>query len=208
MSSPALEWYFNKRFPTSGYFEMPRIERQVISLDDLKLIRFSSVIRNETKDHDATVHFFEPDDRFDEVWKNPEHYLLELGQYKQVMSPDFSLYWNTPMSEQVINTYRSRWCGRFWQEHGMTVIPTVSWSRVRSYEFCFDGLPYESTLAVSTVGTRDSESDFMAGYRYMCKKLRPTNVICYGLPFQAMMDIAPLVVVPYSINTRTINRLP
>ena len=207
MTQHPLEWYFDKKFPTSGFFEMPRIEAQEVETDDLALIRFSSIIKHETRNQSATVHFFDPDDRFDEVWKNPEQYISELAQYQQVLSPDFSLYMNMPMSVQVINTFRSRWCGRLWQESGMTVIPIVSWSRTRSFEFCFDGLPEQSVLAVSTVGVMDRQSEFMNGYRYMNKRLKPTQVICYGEPFQEMFEHAPLVLVPYSRTTRISSRL-
>jgi hypothetical protein len=175
-------------------------------LDGLKLIRFSSIIRSETKDLDATVHFFEPDDRFDEVWKNPEAYLGELGQYRQVLSPDFSLFTRMAIPMQFVNTFRSRWCGWYWQEHGLTVIPTVSWSTVRSFEFCFDGIPRAGVVAVSTVGVRDVEEAFMAGFTHMCRRLAPTQVVCYGEPFDAMGSMADIVVVPYMRAARVAAR--
>lgn len=186
---------------------MPLIRRQQISLDDLKLIRFSSIVKDETKDLDATVHFFEPDDRFDEVWKEPDDYIGELTQYRQVMSPDFSLYLNTPIPKQALNTFRSRWCGWFWQEHGMTVIPTISWSTPRSFEFCFDGIPLGSVLAVATVGVRDSKATFMTGFEHMCRRLKPEIVICHGEPFEEMNKFADLVYVPYSRTSRVVSRV-
>ena len=206
MASQLLEWYFSSDYPRGGRFEMPSIKRQDVDLDDLALIRFSSIVRAETKDLDATVHFFEPDDRFDEVWKNPEPYLQEIGQYRQVLTPDFSMFMGMPVPLQFVNTFRSRWCGWFWQEHGMTVIPTVSWSTVSSYEYCFDGLPTSGVVAVSTVGVRDAEESFMAGYSHMFRRLSPSVVICYGEPFDAMAGMAELVVVPYTRDTRVAER--
>jgi hypothetical protein len=202
MAGLAIEWYFSKAYRRGGRFDMPVIRNEPLALDDLRLIRFSSVVRDEIRDLDATVHFFEPDERFDEVWKNPDAYLAELGQYRQVMSPDFSLFADMPIAEQFINTFRSRWCGWYWQEHGMTVIPTVSWSTARSFEFCFDAIPSGSVLAVSTVGVRGAEDAFMAGFAHMCRRLSPAKVICYGEPFEAMAALVSLVVVPYSRDTR------
>jgi hypothetical protein len=43
---------------------MPAIRKQPLALDDLKLIRFSSIVRDETQDLDTTVHSFEPDERW------------------------------------------------------------------------------------------------------------------------------------------------
>jgi hypothetical protein len=196
------EWYFSKAYPRGGRFDMPVIRQQSLALDDLKLIRFSSVVQEETKDLDATVHFFEPDERFDEVWKSPDGYLDELGQYRQVMSPDFSLYADMPIAEQFLNTFRSRWCGWYWQEHGMTVIPTVSWSTVRSFEFCFDAIPKGAVVAVSTIGVRDVEQAFMAGFIHMCRRLAPGAVICYGEPFDAMSALVDVITVPYVRDAR------
>jgi hypothetical protein len=167
-ASHTIESYFNNDFQRCGKFDLPLIKKQKIDLDNLKLIRFSSIVKDETQDLDATVHFFEPDERFDEVWKNPVPYLAELGQYKQVMSPDFSLYRGTSLTLQLINTFRPRWCGAYWQENGLTVIPTISWSDEWSHEFCFDGIRSGCCVAVSTLGTHDVKDAFMAGFNMMC----------------------------------------
>jgi len=204
-ATPPLEWYFDQNFARRGDYEMPEIKNQPIELDDLTLIRFSETVKNETRDQDATVHFFEPDTRFDEVWRRPDTYLAELGQYAQLMTPDFSMDWSAALPLQILNTFRTRWCGWYWQQHGMTVIPTVSWSDSRSYEFCFSGLPEDSVLAVSTVGCRDQEDRFMAGFAEMCARLNPEVVICYGEPFDAMLAVNPIVV-PYTRTTRTTPR--
>jgi hypothetical protein len=197
-----LDSFLRSGVPRRGRFDMPYVKNQPVRLDDLGLIRYPSITQGATDHLDATVHFFEKDQRFDEVWNDPDGHLAELAQYSQVLTPDFSLYADTPLSAQFINIFRSRWCGWYWQQHGMTVIPTVSWSTPRSFEFCFDGLPTQAVLAVSTIGLRDAESNFMAGYTHMCRRCTPSQVICYGRPFNAMMDLVPLVVVPYVRNAR------
>jgi hypothetical protein len=197
-----IESYFINDYRVDGRFDLPLIRRQRVALDNLKLIRFSSIVRDETKDRDATVHFFEPDERFDEVWKNPEGYLAELGQYRQLMTPDFSLYSDMPLVLQLMNTHRSRWCGAYWQEHGLTVIPTVSWSDEWSFDFCFDGIEYGSVVAVSTLGTKDCRQGFMAGFSEMCKAIDPEVVICYDEPFKEMYSFVDVIEVPYRRNQR------
>jgi hypothetical protein len=85
---------------------------------------------------------------------------------------------------QLWNTYRSRWCGRFWQEQGFTVIPTVSWSTAESHDFCFLGLPRRSVVAVSAVGVNlDQPLEyrlFVDGYLEMVRRLEPLVVLAYG----------------------------
>jgi hypothetical protein len=186
-----------------GKYDMPTLEKQSIDLSCLKLIRFSDIVKNETKDNDATVHFFIYDDEFDEVWRKPNAYIDELRQYKQVMTTDFSLYTNMSLAMQIFNVYRNRWLGCYWQENGLSVIPTVGWSDEWSYEFCFDGIQEGSVVAVSTLGNYDIEPIYMEGFRQMCEKIKPEMVICYAKTFDAMREIANIIEVPYVADART-----
>jgi hypothetical protein len=52
-----MEFYFKDTFTTYGSYDFPLIRRQEIALADLKLIRFSNIVKDEHKDLDATVHF-------------------------------------------------------------------------------------------------------------------------------------------------------
>jgi hypothetical protein len=197
-----LEPFFSRRFPASGRFGMPLISKQDIALNDLKLIRFSSIVKAETRDTDATVHFFEYDNRFDEVWKKPEAYIEELGQYRQVMTPDFSLYLDIVPALQIFNTFRNRWCGAFWQSKGLTVVPSVSWNDKSSFDFCFDGIEEGAIVAVSTLGTESQKWFFMRGFQAMSEKLHPRIVICYGEAYDEMREHADFIEVPYQRTQR------
>jgi hypothetical protein len=86
------------------------------------------------------------------------------------------------MSMQLWNTYRNRWLGRYWQEAGVTVIPSVNWSSVLSYDFCFAGIPQGQivtlrTFASSTAGERQN---FLLGYRAMVERLEPKLILWFG----------------------------
>jgi len=133
---------------------------------------------------DAAIHFFLDDARFECIWNRPKQALKTLSQYDFVLTPDFSLYRNMSLAEQIWNTYRSRWCGAFWQQHGLQVIPTISWSSAESYVFCFQGLPTRSLVAVSTVGVALNKPLerylFIAGFEEMVRRLEPSIVLCYG----------------------------
>jgi len=197
-----IESYFQDDYQVAGRYDLPLVRRQDFDLTDLKLLRFSSVVRGDERDLDATVHFFEDDERFDEVWKNPAAYLDELKRYKQLLSPDFSLYTDMPLVLQLINTYRSRWCGAYWQSQGLTVAPSIAWSDKRSFSFCFDGIDQGSVVAVSTLGCRDVKELFMAGFEKMCEIIEPATVICYDKPFNEMRDLSQVLEVPYTRTSR------
>ena len=201
-----IEWYFQQGLPWVGRWEMPLIRRQDVDLDDLALVRFSDCVRDESRDLGATVHFFIDDARFDEVWADPEGHIAELAQYRQVMSPDFSLYLDMPVPLQFVNTLRSRWCGAYWQSQGLTVIPTINWSDGRSYDFCFEGVEPGSVVAVATVGSRDVKPWYMRSFKELCRAIKPEAVICYGEPFPEMSDHTEVIEVPYARDRRVSKR--
>ena len=63
------------------------------------------------------------------------------------------------------------------------MIPTVCWSDEKTFEWCFDGEPVGSTVAVSSVGTQNSKTAkaaFLAGYEAMCDRLRSEAILLYG----------------------------
>lgn len=52
---------------------------------------------------------------------------------------------------KIYNHYRKHWLGAYWQDNGITVIPTISWSDKESFGWCFDGELVGGTVAVSSV---------------------------------------------------------
>jgi hypothetical protein len=162
------------------------------------LVAYRARVRSPKFDFSrAAVHFFLDDYRFETVWARPLRALEHLSKYRILLTPDFSLYADWPLVMQQWNVYRSRWCGRYWQELGYQVIPTASWSTPESFEFCFDGLPQNSVLAVSALGVKVGEpaqrERFMAGFQVMVKRLAPSAVLTYGgLPDKAYA-LAPII---------------
>jgi hypothetical protein len=179
--------------------------KQNIALQDVCLLGFSETRTGEKKHRSATVHFFEDDDKFDEVWNNPPRYVSRLSQYRQVLSPDFSQYTDMPKAVQIFNVYRNRWCAAYWQKNGLVVIPTISWSNADSMEYSFEAIEKGSCVAVSTLGCVGNEFVFMNGYQEMVNRLKPMLVICYGKQFDGMRKYADLIEIEYSVNTRVSN---
>lgn len=129
------------------------------------------------------VHFFIDDYQFNRLWNAPDRYIDMLSGFDCVMSPDFSTYTDFPKAIQIYNHYRKHWVGAYLQMHGIDVIPTISWSDKDSFEWCFDGEPVDSVVAVSSVGCMNSKHRkelFMDGYREMMDRLKPTTIIFYG----------------------------
>ncbi len=175
--------FLRNQFKGEGVFEIPQLKIDGIDLEEIELIGYDKLCENETE---AIVHFFMDDYKFEVMWKDPEPRIEKLKKYKAVLSPDFSMYTEMPLSVKVYNAFRSRWCGAYMQAKGVKVIPTVSWGEPNTFWFCFDGIPKGSIVAVSTIGVRKEKSLFMQGYEEMMRKIKPKAVICYGEPFEEM----------------------
>ncbi|MCD8376753.1 MAG: DUF4417 domain-containing protein [Oscillospiraceae bacterium] len=132
---------------------------------------------------DKIIHCFVDDYQFARFWNRPDDYIQRLSKFKAVCAPDFSTYTDMPVAMQIYNHYRKHWCAAYWQLHGLTVYPTISWSTPESYAWCFDGEPVGGIVAVSSVGTqanRESKRLFLLGYKEMMRRLDPIWVIFYG----------------------------
>lgn len=132
------------------------------------------------------VHFFVDDYRFNRLWSDIDRYVDMLSQFKYVMTPDFSIYTDFPKAVQIYNHYRKHWVGAYLQEVGINIIPTISWSTPDSFEWCFDGEPAHSIVAVFSVGSANSKEKkrlFLAGYNEMLNRLEPDTILFYGKIF-------------------------
>lgn len=167
-------------FEGVGEYGIPAIEPDSPEVDNWIGFNFAKTC-DEPEIHG--IHFFIDDYQFVRVWKDPDRYTNMLGKFQAVCTPDFSTYTDFPKAVQIYNHYRKHWLGAYWQEAGIRVIPTISWSDRDSYEWCFTGEPEGYTVAVSSVGTqgsRETRQLFMDGYREMMSRLQPSRIVMYG----------------------------
>ena len=186
--------FLRNQFKGSGRFNIPVIPKSEFSDDELNnvlLIGFDR-IKNDDKNLDRIVHFFLYDYKFENIWNKPDDFVEKLKKYKGDLSPDFSMYLEMNPILQLYNTFRNRWCGVYLASKGIRVIPTVNWGDENTFDFCFEGIPKESIVAVSTymVQEHNNHSDqkefFLNGYHEMIKRIEPTKILCYSEPFPEM----------------------
>ena len=95
-----------------------------------------------------------------------------------------------PLAAQIANVYLSRLVGHYFEEKGLTVVPTIRWSDERSYTtelfdepFAFAGAPRKAIVAVGTYGCirgTDNQRCFREGLVAMLDYLKPKTVLVYG----------------------------
>lgn len=137
----------------------------------------------QTKNHAQWLHFYTYDNRFECVWNNPKRYINLFRLFDGVISPDFSLYRELPLSMQIWNTYRNRALAYWLQNTGINIIPNICWGDERTYQFAFEGIAQGGTVAVSTNGCIQDKADryyFIKGLAKMVETLKPDTIVNYS----------------------------
>lgn len=165
-----------------GEFDIPEIHPvHIDNLKDIPLQGFNFALKTDHPEN-VGVHFFLHDYQFERVWKYPDRYIDVLKKFAFVLSPDFSPFSDMPRVLKIYNIYRNRWCGRYWQEHGIKVIPTVTWSDEDTLNYCLDGLPKHATIAISTMGEGrwGNYESLKKNWNYVIDTLKPETILLYG----------------------------
>lgn len=171
-----------------GKYEVPAL-KPVYNLPKIKKwIGFNEVLSDKNPEGKA-VHFFIDDYQFIRTWNSPEKYIDKLRQYVCVASPDFSTYGDMPMALQIFNHYRKQWVGKYFQDMGIIVIPTVRCStNPKSLEWYLDGIPKGGIVIMSSMWTvREHIKDITyKEYTTMKEVLKPKKIFIYGKDYGNM----------------------
>ena len=171
-------------FEGVGEYDIPELEPiYEYEIGDIKeWIGFNYVLSDKEPEGKG-VHFFIDDYQFNRIWNNPEKYVDKLRKYEAVLTPDFSPYADMPMATQIFNHYRKHWCGRYFQENGVKVIPTIRASKDdRSFKWYLDGEPKGGVVCIRSMWTskEDDREYFIKEYNQMYQKLKPSKIYIYG----------------------------
>lgn len=174
-------------FSSVGKWGIPLVHKQEFPTNDIQLVACSDTRANDNEENKKKgVHFFVDDYRFSGIYDHPDRSLERYAQYAFLLTPDFSTYADMDLWRQLESVAKNRWVGAYWQNKGLTVIPTISWSNSRSFEFCFDGVELGAVVAVGMIGCKNSRIGFMRGYNEMLRRIQPEAIIVFGTPFPEM----------------------
>lgn len=165
-----------------GEYDIPEmLPAHIDDLADIPIQGFNYALK-EKHPENIGVHFFLHDYQFERVWKYPDRYTDVLKKFRFVLSPDFSPYADTPKAIQIFNVYRNRWCGRYWQDNGITVIPTFTIGNPEIFNLFCAGIPKHSTIAVSTMGEGrwGKYRGLKSWWGAMLYMLEPETILLYG----------------------------
>lgn len=171
-----------------GFLEIPVIERPEKIIIPDSIVPYSRA--NTEITGNTALCFNDMDVIFAEVIRHPEDYLDVISRYPIVMSPDPSLYRDQPLATQLMNIYRNRALGYYYQSKGRYVIPQVRWGDERTYtktifpeKAAFLGVPKRSIVMITPYGCiqgKDNKMHFKNGLYSMLEELDPVVVLVYG----------------------------
>lgn len=167
---------------TDGLFDIPYIFP--VDVRPEHLISFNQAMTFRGDKRNTGVHFFIDDYQFERIWNHPKRYLSILKGFQSVFTPDWSSYLDTSLSLILWNHYRKQLIGQYFQNEGLTVVPTVNWAFQNSYRFCFCGIPKEGTIAVSQGVYHHPvyRKIWERGINEAVRRLFPKKILFYGKP--------------------------
>ncbi|MDD5215336.1 MAG: DUF4417 domain-containing protein [Methylococcales bacterium] len=124
-------------------------------------------------------HCYVADWRLEAIWRNELYSLHHVAAPKISIAPDFSVHLDDPVTQAIYQVFRSRCVARFWQENGVFVIPTISWSRPEINEFLFRGLEHCEIVAIRTAG-KNVEREWRESVEQFLSLCRPKLVLQFG----------------------------
>lgn len=168
---------------SEGKYQIPKVIGTDFVNFDVDFIDFNQVKTFKGDKKRTAVHFFIDDYRFVRIWQHPKEWAQKLAEFAFVLSPDFSIYTDMPLAMQIWKHYQKMWYSAYLESFGVQVIPTACWGLKESFEFCFDGMPKNSIVAVSSVGCMkniEAKKLFLEGYNEMIMRLSPSKILFYG----------------------------
>lgn len=156
---------------------LTQIPKRIIMYDEAK----------RSTDYEAVVGFYQDDYKFDGkkngIWNNSKESIKILSKFAGVITPDFSTNPDFPYPLKIYNTYRMRAFGFWLVKNGLKVVNNVRPGSEDTWEYCFDGIPKKSMVAISTVGCilrNEDRNRFKLGLDKMVEVLMPHTILVYG----------------------------
>ena len=165
----------------TGKYEFPVLSPQQIIPSSMPLPVNYMMSDSSISSH--WYHCFVSDKMFERFW----HGFWKYGSYFHAasgfISTDYSIYRDMPEEIQIRNCYRNRVMAYAMQKLNPNIIPTAGFGGENTWDWCFDGLPRHSSIAITTNGTlSDPEARrlFIGGIDALVHVLDPYALIVCG----------------------------
>ena len=164
------------------------IPKDQLTWEEAKQLHKKHIANKEYDYHeDAFVNWNLDDYKFDGqrgIWHDCKSAIKVIRHFAGAITPDFSTYQDFPAAIKIYATYRMRAYGYWLGQEGIQVINNVRWGTEETFDYCFEGIPVNSIVAIGTVGggprkLADRER-FEKGLFKMVEVLDPHTILVYG----------------------------
>lgn len=165
-----------------------RIPTRQVTWEEAKQIHKKHISRKEYDYYeDAFVNWYLDDYKFDGIhgiWHDYKFALRVLRHFAGAITPDFSTNQDFPEPIKTYATYRMRLYGYWLGKEEVEVVNNVRWGTEETYDYCFEGIPSNSIVAIGTVGGGPRKlidrDRFETGLFKMVEVLNPHTILVYG----------------------------
>lgn len=182
----------------TGKYKFPVLQQQR-NLPDKMALPINYMLSTQNL-NDNWFHCFVGDKQFNRFWYSFDKYIPYLKSVGGIISTDFSIYRNDDEDIQIRNIYRNRVMAYAMQKVNPNTIPTAGFGAENTWNWCFDGLPFHSTVAITTNGTlTDPEAQrlFVGGVDALVQTVKPyALVICGNYPNWLNTKYPNIIIIP------------
>ena len=189
-----------------GKYRLPQLEpnqfipKNVISFNERKSIK------NPEK---HWLDFFIDDYHYETFWNHPEKYFGSIRKFAGIITTDYSMMPDMLPGQNIINCTRNRVMAYYLQRNGFNIIPVASWCSSEDFDWCFDGLPNDSSIAISSNGCLSnpySKQMLLRGIDELQRRKTPFKIIVCGRSMEELNDYNNIVYYP-NFSQRWRNRM-
>ena len=178
-------WYYDGA-ELVGKYKMPKIAAtQALPSNVISFTELGTVHNRQN----CWVDHFVDDVYFNYAWNNLDKKLPIYKEFAGVIGFDWSLDNEFQPGLNIWHCTKCRNADYYMQQHGVEVIPVAAWLDPESFDWCLDGLPINSSIAVSTNGClseKESLKCFIDGVEIVQERLDPSHLIVCGKPVKEL----------------------
>lgn len=164
-----------------GRYGFPKLKASAV-LPNSPALSFNYLLSSRMPEN-YWFHCFCDDYQFSRLWTNFERCIPYLCRAKGLISTDFSMYRDYSQDALIWNCYRNRVMAYAMQKINDAVIPTAGFGPEYTWEWCNDGLPEHSPVAITTNGVlSDPEARrlFVGGVDALVNTKHPSALVICG----------------------------
>lgn len=201
VEEPKITTYNNNVFfPSKNIYDIPTLRDDMFfegSIDDicfgtndkLDITKTYLCLYGQHKIEETAknniIGFFVDDERFGKIWNDAVDVLEKFKKIspKALITPNFSIWADEPLPYSLMAWYKTQWCGRYWQEAGFKIIPSLNWGTKKTYDFCFLGLPKDIPVVAiqcRNIKTKQEKNQFLDGLLKAKEIINFKKLYCYG----------------------------